>query len=84
VAYPFAPALTVAAFGARLVSDHGCSFVLRDFGGCKLFVARRVTGDGATSAVVGAHPDEMITPSVLRSVCARLHVDPSAFGFTLG
>jgi hypothetical protein len=46
------------------------------------YFERHINGDILQCAVIPTA--ERLTPSVVRSVCARLGIDPAFFGLTLG
>jgi hypothetical protein len=86
VAYPFVPSITFRAFRERLVAEFGCTFHTMGgipiAGGAIQFLQRRVAGQFLN--VVCCVADEAdVAPSVLRSVCRALRVDPAEFGFEL-
>jgi len=74
-------------FRGRLVSVHGCAQRALRVDGADLPYFER-TADGATyTAVTQDFPDEKrLTPTVIRSICARLGLDVKNVeeGFTLG
>lgn len=76
MAYPFAQMPTWGDFRGRLVSKHGCTQRIIKVDGVDLPYFER-SADGKTHvAVAQALPDERrLTPSVIRSICARLGLD---------
>jgi hypothetical protein len=91
--YPFVQLPTFAEFIGRLTSkEFGCSFETVDnpmtdgYGECHSihFLRRLIDGEERTYAIYIEDFGERISFSLLRSVCARLSIDSSAFGLTLG
>ena len=91
MAYPFAPAPRFSELKAKLAAE-GCEYKSRalpvqaedgvDLGPINYF-ERDVNGEIRT-AVVDIAEDEFVAFSVVRSICAKLGVDPKIFGLDLG
>ena len=91
MAYPFVPMPSFAEFRGRLHSEFNAEYKQLDFQITDpegvdhdvFYFERTVRGVSYYAAI--ELPDETIlTPSVLRSVCARLRIPLEKFGFTLG
>ena len=91
MAYPFVRALTFDEFAQELATNFGC--VLRESRGVLSrangeppervrYFERQYNGKVLQCAVVPS--GDRLTPSVVRSICARLAIDPDFFGLTLG
>lgn len=90
MAYPFAPMPSFGEFRARLEEEFGCSIQwgeeVANGAGEKIRicrVTRSVNGKVIRRAVQFGADDEILTLAVLRSVCARLEINPHDFGLTL-
>jgi hypothetical protein len=91
MAYPMMPWPTFADFRARLVAEFGCTYKelpgQLSVNGCDpetvCYLERKVEDEMRRYAVV-LKDDERVAPSVIRSICARLELDPRKFGLTLG
>ena len=88
MAYPFQPALTLGEFVARAVAEFGCALEVaaRDPVGPRGPTRIRYLQRGSSSFVVlpgTMTDDDVLTPTVLRSLCERLGIPASAFGLTL-
>jgi hypothetical protein len=92
VAYPMIQWPTFTEFRDRLVNEVGCKYIQLpgsitvDDGEPKpVFYFERDLGGGNYRRYVVAIPDdERLAPSVIRSICRLLAVDPAMFGLTLG
>ena len=89
--YPMIPWPTFAEFRDRLVSEFQCeykelpdSLALATNDPEPVWYFERAVGDIPRRYAVFIADDEPVPPSVIRSICARLKVDPSAFGLHLG
>ena len=89
MAYPMVPWPTFSEFRERLVSEFGCRYVHVPDG--QMFVNGNPVGelerkvDGKVRRYAVCYDDDYrIAPSVVRSICTQLHVDPDAFGMNLG
>jgi hypothetical protein len=91
VAYPFVKFPSFREFRKILQDEFACEYkkldgVLVDPDGSdhEIFYFQRVVGKKTFLAPVDLTDDTILTPSVLRSICARLRVPVEHFGFTLG
>ncbi|MHB8485493.1 MAG: hypothetical protein ACYDCM_07165 [Candidatus Acidiferrales bacterium] len=92
MAYPFARMPTYAELKGRLQKEFGCKYAkaegtLTDPQGNKhdVYYFERVVGDKTLRAnAPDLKDDERVLWSVIRSLCARLKIDPAPFGLTLG
>ena len=82
---------TFADFRDRLVNEIGCkysqlpgSMSINDGEPKPIFYFERDAGGEIRRYAVAIPDDERLTPSVIRSICARLAVDPAKFGLNLG
>jgi hypothetical protein len=92
VAYPFTPTFTYSQLSDRLQKDFACKF-LKAAGNLthpqgyehQIYYFERVVDDKTLRAVApDLKDDEYVFYSVARSLCARLKIDPAAFGLDLG
>lgn len=82
MAYPMAPSMTCLELRRRLEEEEGAEFIRDDETGLS-YLQR--TFDGDVLYAPFPYPDaEMATPSVIRSTCRMLAVEPESFGFNLG
>ncbi len=86
--YPFAPMPTRDDLCAKL-APYGVTAremaVATDGGLATVLVLERASGFSTkVHSIVYAEKGETLTPSVVRSVCARLGIDPAIFGLHLG
>lgn len=93
MAYPFIQLPTFHEFIARLTSEEfGCTFKtatnpMTDADGESHgihYLEREVAGDTATYVLHIEDFQEHLTPSLVRSVCARFEIDSAKFGLDLG
>lgn len=93
MAYPFAPAVSFAELKARLQREFACRYLrldgrLIDPDGKErpVYYFERDLGDGNTARATAPDlaDDDRVLFSVIRSLCARLKIDPDAFGLNLG
>lgn len=82
---------TFAEFRDRLVNEVGCkysqlpaSMSIHDSEPKPIFYFERDAGGEMRRYVVAIPDDERLAPSVIRSICRRLAVDPAMFGLTIG
>lgn len=87
MAYPFAPGRTFFDLRTELVQNFGCTWQPLPMGHSPRQVSVLERTDASTGAmydaVMIANDGEMIPPSVIGSICRRLHIDPAFFGLTL-
>ena len=92
MAYPMIQWPMFTEFRDHLVNEVGCKYsqlpgsVSVDDGEPRpIFYFERDLGDGDVRRYAVAIPDnQRLAPSVIRSICKRLAVDPAMFGLTLG
>lgn len=87
MAYPFAQMPTWGDFRDRLVSQHGCSLKTIQVDGADLpYLECNANGKVFVAVAQNLPDDQRLTPSVIRSVCARLGLDVRNVeeGFHLG
>ncbi|TMA72130.1 MAG: hypothetical protein E6J67_20905 [Deltaproteobacteria bacterium] len=89
--YPMVQMPTWSDFQARLTGEFKCTFGTQKFpaGTTPLpsvpFVARVVNGTTYRCVFdMPAASNTRVALSVLRSICAKLRIDPAAFGLVLG
>ena len=90
--YPFTQAPTFAEFREALERDFGCEYkhvegeIVTEGGDSfpVTYFERRVDGGAMTAAVAFDSDDVRVQPSVVRTVCRLLKIDPSPFGLDLG
>lgn len=86
MAYPFTPLPKFTDFKKQLKKDFDCQFQI-DNDGTPFpiqFFERIVDGKKIKCAVNFKNENGVLTPSVLRSICARLKIDSKHFGLHLG
>lgn len=92
-AYPFAPAPTWSDFVDALTQRFGVTVrthpttVLVSPKGDQLplkFLERKADGDTWQVPLQPHDPGDRVLPSVIRSTCTNLGIDPMFFGLTLG
>ncbi len=85
MAYPFIEWPSFGDLRQRLLDEFGCTYdrVGTINGADTWCLARVVDGENRRYGVM-YQDHERLAPSVVRSICARLKVDPKAFGLTLG
>ena len=86
MAYPFIPLPKFIDFKKQLEKGFNCQFRV-DNDGTPFpiqFFERMVDGRKIKCAVNFENEQEVLRPSVLRSICARLKIDPKHFGLHLG
>ena len=91
MAYPMIKWLSFVEFRSKLISEFQCKYLelphsLAIAGSAPepiKYFERIVDGTPRRYAVSIAD-EESIPPSIIRSICARLKVDPAAFGLHLG
>lgn len=85
MAYPFIQWPTFGEFRARLIDEFGCEYTeIGTVNGSAIGCLKRtIDGDDLLYGVVLEDHDRL-SPTVIRSICARLGVDVAAFGLTLG
>ena len=92
MAYPLAKAITYAELKDRLQKEFSCKFLKADG---KLtdpegrehevrYFERVVEGKTLQVSAPDLADDDRVLYSVIRSLCSRLHIDPTVFGLTLG
>jgi hypothetical protein len=91
LAYPFAYLHTVAELRGRLITEFGCEWKSTTYedvvtGGREtVYYFERVVDGRVLTYTIHFHTEkERPLWPVIRSICSRLKIDPSAFGFTLG
>ena len=92
MAYPFVKYPSFAEFKKILKEEFSCDYkklaqaTLVDPDGIdhEVFYFERQEGNTILVAAVDLTDDTMLTPSLLRSICSRLHVPVQHFGLTLG
>ena len=91
MAYPFVKFPSFGEFRKILEDEFACEYkkldgVLVDPDGNdhEVFYFERVIGKKTLFAPVDMDNDTILTPSVLRSICARLEIPVQRFGFVLG
>lgn len=91
MAYPMVQMPTFAEFRGRLVGEFGCTYeqlpdplIVNDGAPATVRYLKRIVGEVPLTYSVFFDEDERLMPSAIRSICARLEIDPSAFGLTLG
>jgi hypothetical protein len=91
VAYPLAQMPRFAEFRERLALEFGCTYeqlpdslVVNDGEPQAVHYLKRVINGVTLTYAVFIGDDERVRPSIIRSACARLQIDPAAFGLTLG
>lgn len=88
--YPFVQFPTFREFRERLENEYNCSFeslerTINNGEIITIFFFVRIIGDRQLRcSIQNFNDDDRIKPSVLRSICERLEIDPIVFGFTLG
>ena len=90
--YPFLPAITLAELKERLRGSFGVKCIPVSLQRVKCdspvsqsyFLRETDHGDVRFIPVPKMHDDDRLTPSVLRSVCLNLGVNPAEFGLHLG
>lgn len=77
MAYPFGQMPTWRELRDELVAKHGCTLNAVRVDGAELpYVERVADGKTFTAVMQGAlQDDQRLTPSVIRSMCARLGLD---------
>jgi hypothetical protein len=91
-AYPFAPAPKYAALKERLQKEFGCKLLkveekIKDLQGVEhdvYYFERKHKGKTYRAVAPDLPDDTFVLYSVVRSLCARLRIDPANFGLTLG
>ena len=86
MAYPFTPLPTFTDFKKQLENEFNCQFQIdNDRTPFPIqFLERTVDGKKIKCTVNFENENEVLTPSVLRSICTRLNIDPKYFGLHLG
>lgn len=91
MAYPMIQFPTFAEFKDRLTSEFGCeykqlphSLAVGDGEPQPINYFERVVGGETRRYVVFIPDDERLVPSVIRSICAALRLNPADFGLNLG
>ena len=86
MAYPFAQLPTFGSFRQRLVDEFDCRCYELEatINGARAWCLERTVDGQILRYGVTYDTDERLVPSVVRSICARLHVDVKEFGFTIG
>ena len=86
-AYPFMQWPTFEELRQRLLDEYGCKYVPLDgttLNEAAVYCLER-TVDGVVKRYgVMYESDERLAPTVVRSICHRLKVDPREFGLTIG
>lgn len=85
MAYPFTPLPSFDDFKKRVEKEFGCRFKVDNE---KTpfpvqFFERTINGKKIKCAISFDNENEILTLSVLRSICARLKIDPVNFGLHL-
>ena len=91
MAYPFAPALTLAEFIQRASTEFAAQVItpvidlIGPRGSVKVrYLMRKVDGETLVAAIPSDIADTtMLVPTVIRSLCAQLKIPLVPFGFTL-
>jgi hypothetical protein len=91
LSYPFFPALTFKEFRAKLEKEYDCTFkaspspIIVNNVTCTIsYVERPVNGKILQYSINDFVDEDMVAPSVIRSVCRRLKIDTADFGLDLG
>jgi hypothetical protein len=78
-------------FRDRLLNEFECKYIqlpgaitIDDGDPKPIFYFEREAGGEVRRYAVAIPDDERLAPSVIRSICRRLAVDPKAFGLVLG
>lgn len=87
MAYPMVQWITFGDFRQRLEGEFDCRYVTDEqvsVNGTQFGELERAIG-GRTRRYAVSYTDEyLLAPSVVRSICAHLHVNPVEFGLTIG
>lgn len=86
LAYPFTKLPTFFEFRERLEKDYKCKYKIDD-DKTPFPIQYFEKGSGKkkiTCAVSFNNDAEILTPSVLRSICKRLKINPKHFGLLIG
>ena len=91
-AYPFTPTCKYAALKERLEKEFGCKLLkvkgkIRDLQGVEhdvYYFERKHQGKTYREVAPDLPDEEFVLYSVIRSLCARLRIEPSKFGLDLG
>lgn len=82
---------TFSEFRAKVVEQYGGSYkqlpgslCINDGEPGPIFYLERESGGAVRRYSVAIQDSEQLSPSVLRSLCKRLDIDPKDFGLTLG
>ena len=86
MAYPFTPMPKFSEFKVRLEAEFGCLFKT-ETNGTPLpiqYFEKSVNGRVVRCVIRIDNENDIMTPSVLRSICTRLKIDLGTFGLILG
>ena len=91
MAYPMIQWPTFPEFRDRLVNEFACKYIqlpasmtINDGEPKPVFYFEREFRDEVRRYVVAIPDDARLEPSVIRTICKRLGIDPAAFGLVLG
>ena len=86
MAYPFVPSLPFGEFRGKLISEYACRWDVLpiSYSPRRLGVLERDVSGQTLDYVTDMEDADRVLPSTLRSICARLKIDPADFGLVLG